>query len=177
MINFEMLTPEQREVVSSAYGTDRSAERLPNLECAGCVRYLGATTAGAHTYFWHYGVSDGYLTLPIGEQQPELNYNTLTITTFNGGTREWTNDGEETTPPFEFLCHVDTRKLEGYEVNLNSGSYLPEHAATRLGVPPRVPIEWVGHLWMAPWDMTKQISDAMIALTIVHRDGRKVVVL
>lgn len=72
---------------------------------------------------------------------------------------------------------MDTRKLEGLEEDINKGSYLPEHAAKRLGLEAGVSIEWIGHLWITPYELTKSFMQAVLALTLVYPDGRRVVII
>ena len=168
---FETLTQEQQEKIQHG-----------SKECAGCVRYIGGTERGEHTYFWHYGASAGSVVLPVGHENPGFSYDTGEIFFFDGERqRTFTLDGEDLTSPFQYLCHLDVRKLST-EVQkglpfLNDGSYLPEHAAKRLGVEAGIPIEWVGHIWLAPWDLSKPLTDAAVALTIVYQDNRRVIVL
>ena len=97
-LDFVQLTAAQQEAVQGAYGRDLSAEGLRPLECAGCAVYLGATPLGENTYYWHYGASEGFVTLPIGDDRPDFDYGSGNL--FVGG-REFTTDGKEVpAPPF-----------------------------------------------------------------------------
>ncbi len=87
-ISFENLTQDQQTLVQDAYGTREYS-------CAGCAVYLGQTPAGEHTYFWHYGSSDGYVALPHRDDTPYYDYSSGNITVCG---HEYTTDGEEVLP-------------------------------------------------------------------------------
>lgn len=181
-----MLTEEQQQKRGTAWGT-RSATTGKIIECpGGCIIYLGATWLGEHTYFWHYGASDGYVVLGEGCENPHLDYGTLEVTTFSpSGERKWDLDGVEWTPRFEMLVHLDLRKIpeddrvwEDYQIQ--SGSFLPDHTTKAMCLPKGFVADWVGHVWLAPWEMTKVLHDAALAITcvkVVNGERQKIVIL
>lgn len=185
-VSFEMLNPVQQEAVQGAYGTDRSAEGLKSLECAGCVVYIGETAAGKNTYFWHYGASDGYVALPTNGEMAQLDYESGHIFVLD---REFTTEGEEIAPPpFMILLHFDIRKwhqlykeqVEGrggfataeQEENFlfccqcNAGSIPPERVATRLKLDVGKPVIWIGHAWLNSGELTGELKEAALAITL-----------
>ena len=188
-IEFEALAHDQQTKVRSAYGT---RER----QCSGCAVYIGKTSAGEHTYFWHYGVSEGYVVLPVGSTAPFFNYESGTVWI---GDREFTTDGQEVLPPpFEYLVHFDIRKWHNlYKERVANGGFAsteeeaafldccgcnnrsaaPKRVAEKLGIQPNTEVVWLGHAWLKPWELTQDFYGACLAITIVLQNGDKIDVL
>jgi hypothetical protein len=176
IIEFEALENDQQTKVQDAYGTREH-------QCSGCAVYLGKTSAGEHTYFWHYGVSDGYAVLLVADESPYYDYDSGNITV---GGREFTTDGVEVlTPPFEYLCHFDIRKWPKIYLEhdfltcceCNAGSIPPERAAVALGLPIGQAVSWVGHFYLKPWELTEELFNAAVALTILRPNGDRIAVV
>ncbi len=197
---FDSLTADQKNRVENSFGTRESM-------CSGCAVYLGKTQEGEHTYFWHYGASDGYVVLPIGRGGANSGYEfahydyesgNITLNTPDGS-REFTTEGVEILPPpFQYLIHVDLRKYntvykehvaanggvfpadgneESFLICCGGGSYLPERAAIVAGVEPKVEIPWVANFWLSPWDLTEELTRSAVAITVVFPDDRRIPVL
>ena len=195
---YDSLTQDQKDKVYSCGGEFWTGTPFRRMECAGCTKYLGATALGENTTFWHYGASSGYVALPF-PGEPHFSYDSglLYLTDPSGIGREFALDGEDVTPPFWMLVHINddkwgeyvdfVRSTEGARDPLvnedtNAGSSLPEHAARRLGLDPDVIHDFVGHMWVKPWEISKGLMDAALAITAVFRgpvgsDDRKVVIL
>jgi hypothetical protein len=197
---FENLTAEQKKKIQDAFGTQKHS-------CSGCAVYLGKTEIGEHTYFWHYGASDGYVVLPIGREGVNSGYGGYEFAHFDyesgnitlntpEGNREFTTEGVEILPPpFQYLLHLDLRKYnthyleqvkEGFAsqedednflICCGGGSYLPERAALTAGAEPKVGISWVANYWLAPWELTEELTRSALAITMVYPDDRRVIVL
>jgi hypothetical protein len=183
-IDFEALTPSQQEKVSACGGN-----------CSGCAIYLGATPAGEHTYAWHYGVSSGYTVLPVADDSPYFDYESGNISV---GEREFTTDGQEVLPPaFEYLVHFDVRKWhELYRERMANGGFasaadeeafldccgcqnrsrLPRRTTERLGLPREAEPAWAANCTVGPWELTKELYDASLAITLIRGGDRIAVV-
>ncbi len=135
--------------------------------------YIGQTELGEHTYFFHTTSSSwGYVVLPIGSSNGVAGLD-LERSVISVGSREFDMaTGAEVL--FSYLVHTDLRKTQLGAGRM--GSFLPEHAAERLGVTEKEP-EWVGHTWLDPWDLTTEVIVAAVAITLVFPDRRKVVIL
>jgi hypothetical protein len=128
---------------------------------------------------------EGFVVLPI----PEAAWDWDEDRFYGYGTgyryqRTFSREGDELTPPFVFLVHWDLREI--HEESgwadcpwpLNVGSYLPERAATRLGVEANRELPWVGHSWVdAGEHIPHPLLRKAVAITILLPDGRRIEVL
>jgi len=185
-VNFEDLNPVQQDAVQYAFCGG----------CAGCVAYIGETPAGSNTYFWHYGVSDGYVALPTNGESAQLDYESGHIFVVD---REFDLDGLEILPPpFTLLVHIDIRQWhqlykeqverggfasaeeeESFLVccQCNSGSIPPERVATRFNLEPGKSVAWMGHFWLKPGELTNELKQAAVAITVELPGGNRLEVL
>jgi hypothetical protein len=184
-VDFDTLDTLQQEKVQCACDTDEG--------CKICVVYIGKTSAGEHTYFLNCGLTGEFIVLPVADENPHIDYKTCNIIVAG---REFTENGEEVLcPQFEYLCHFDIRKwhptcrkdsFRGFltseqvrdlqvHIDGHANSIPPERAAKALGLPIGQAVPWIGHFYLKPWELTNELFNATVALTILRPNGDRIV--